>query len=331
MKLSQVLISCRGGGNPRLFLWGSDVSKVFTVLRRHAIAFVALFLLLSGSAYAVADQVGSGARPKQLYACVAGDFHTLNLTSAGRKCPGGQSKVSWNAAGPRGVAGPRGATGRMGARGAAGARGAVGPKGDVGPAGAAGPQGPAGSKGPTGAAGSAGAQGPAGPKGDTGDAGAIGPVGPEGPPGRAGADAVSSFAEFYALMPPDNAATVAPGTDVDFPQDGPQDSTADIARASADSFVLADVGIYDVAFSVPVTEPGQLELTLDGTPLAYTVTGRSTGTSAIAGEALVQTTAANGVLTVRNPAGESLALTITPLAGGTEPSSATLTIERLGS
>jgi hypothetical protein len=322
MKLSQVLISCRSGGNPRLFLWGSDVSKVFTVLRRHAIAFVALFLLLSGSAYAVADQVGSGARPKQLYACVAGYFHTLNLTSAGRKCPGGQSKISWNAVGPRGVAGLRGATG---------ARGAVGPKGDVGAAGAPGPQGPAGPKGDTGAAGSAGAQGPAGPKGDTGDAGATGPAGPAGPTGPAGADAVSSFAEFYALMPPDNAATVAPGTDVDFPQDGPQDSTADIARASADSFVLADVGIYHVAFSVPVTEPGQLELTLDGTPLAYTVTGRSTGTSAIAGEALVQTTAANGVLTVRNPAGESLALTITPLAGGTEPSSATLTIERLGS
>jgi hypothetical protein len=322
MKLSQVLISCRGGGNPRLFLWGSDVSKVFTVLRRHAIAFVALFLLLSGSAYAVADQVGSGARPKQLYACVAGYFHTLNRTSAGQKCPGGQSKISWNAVGPRGVAGLRGATG---------ARGAVGPKGEVGAAGAPGPQGPAGPKGDTGAAGSAGAQGPAGSKGDTGDAGSTGPVGPAGPTGPAGADAISSFAEFYALMPPDNAATVAPGTDVDFPQDGPQDSTADIARTSADSFVLADVGIYHVAFSVPVTEPGQLELTLDGTPLAYTVTGRATGTSAIAGEALVQTTAAHGVLTVRNPASEPSGLTITPLAGGTEPSSATLTIERLGS
>jgi hypothetical protein len=313
------------------------VFKVFTVLRRHAIAFVALFLLLGGSAYAVADQVGSGASPKQLYACVTGDFHTLNLTSAGQKCPGGQSKISWNAAGPRGVAGPRGATGRMGARGAtgtagaSGASGAVGPKGDVGAAGAAGPQGPAGSKGDTGAAGSAGPQGPAGPKGDTGDAGATGPIGPAGPTGPAGADGVSSFAEFYALMPPDNAATVAPGTDVDFPQDGPQDSSADIARASAGSFVLGNIGVYHVAFSVPVDEAGQLELTLDGNPLAYTVTGRATGTSAIAGGALVQTTAVNEILTVRNPADESTSLTITPLAGGTDPSSATLTIEELGS
>jgi hypothetical protein len=310
-------------------------------MRRHAIAFVALFLLLSGSAYAVADQVGSGTSPKQLYACVAGNFHTLNLTSAGANCPGGQSKISWNTAGPDGVAGPRGATGTTGARGATGAHGAVGPKGDAGAAGSAGPQGPSGSKGDTGPAGSAGPQGPqgpAGPKGDTGDAGAAGPVGPAGatgqvgPPGAtgsAGADAVSGFAQFYALMPPDNAATVAPGTDVDFPQDGPQDNAADIARASADSFVLAPVGVYHVAFSVPVDEPGQLELTLDGIPLAYTVTGRATGTSAIAGEALVQTTVANSVLTIRNPAAEPSALTVTPLAGGTEPSSATLTIERL--
>jgi Collagen triple helix repeat (20 copies) len=334
MKLEGVFVSCRGGGDPRLFFWGVAVFKVFTVLRRHAIAFVALFLLLGGSAYAVADQVGSGASPKQLYACVTGDFHTLNLTSAGHKCPGGQSKISWNAAGPRGVAGPRGATGRMGARGAtgaagvSGARGAVGPKGDVGAAGAAGPQGPAGSKGDTGATGSAGPQGPAGAKGDAGDAGAIGPAGPTGP---AGADGVSSFAEFFALMPPDNGALVAPGTDVDFPQDGPQDSSADISRASAGAFVLGNIGVYHVAFSVPVDEAGQLELTLDGNPLAYTVTGRATGTSAIAGGALVQTTAVNEILTVRNPAGESTALTITPLAGGADPSSATLTIERLGS
>jgi Collagen triple helix repeat (20 copies) len=331
------------------------VSKVLSVLRRHAIAFVALFLLLSGSAYAVADQVGSGSSPKQLYACVAGYFHTLNLTSAGRKCPGGQTKISWNAVGPRGVAGLRGATGKTGARGATGAAGAsgapgpVGPKGDVGAVGAAGPQGPAGSKGDTGAAGSVGAPGPAGPKGDTGaagsvgppgpagpkgdtgDAGVPGPAGPPGPTGPAGADAVSNFAEFYALMPPDNSATVAPGNDVDFPQDGPQASSANILRAGPGSFVLAPVGTYRVAFSVPVDEAGQLELTLNGVPLAYTVTGRATGSTPIAGEALVQTTAANEILTVRNPGDESTALTITPLAGGTDPSSATLTIEQLGS
>jgi Collagen triple helix repeat (20 copies) len=328
------------------------VSKVFSLLRRHAIAFVALFLLLSGSAYAVAGQVGNGASSKQLYACVAGNFHTLNLTTAGGNCPGGQSKISWNTAGPDGVAGPAGATGSRGARGATGARGAVGPNGAVGAAGPAGPQGPAGSKGDTGAkgdagaAGSAGTQGPAGPKGDTGDTGAIGPAGPLGPAGAAGpagptgpigpaglngaagAAAVSGFAEFFALMPPDNASTVPAGGDINFPQDGPADTTGDIVRLSASAFDFADAGTYDVAFSVPVDEAGQLELTLNGVPLAYTVSGRATGTSPIAGEALV-TASAGDVVTVRSPASAITALTISELAGGAEPSSATLTIERL--
>jgi hypothetical protein len=180
------------------------MSKVFAVLRRHAIAFVTLFLLLSGSAYAVAGQVGTRTKPKQFYACVAGDFHTLNLTKAGRKCPGGQTKISWNAVGRRGVAGPKGQTGRTGARGAAGeagasgTNGAAGPKGDVGRAGAAGSQGPPGSEGdtghagPVGAAGAMGDTGHAGPvgaagaKGDTGHAGPVGPAGAKGDTGHAG-------------------------------------------------------------------------------------------------------------------------------------------------
>jgi len=45
---------------------------------------------------------------------------------------------------------------------------------------------------------------------------------------------------------------------------------------------------------------------------------------------LVTTTSVNSILTVRNPTGESTALTITPLAGGTHPVSATLEIQQLG-
>jgi hypothetical protein len=128
-------------------------------------------------------------------------------------------------------------------------------------------------------------------------------------------------------MPPDNAATVAPGTDVDFPQDGPSSGT--IGRVGPGSFNLAEIGTYRVAFDVPVTEAGQLILTLDGSDLAYTVVGRATGTSQITGESLVQTTTVNSILTVRNPAGNSTALTITPLAGGTRPVSASLIVEQL--
>ena len=129
-------------------------------------------------------------------------------------------------------------------------------------------------------------------------------------------------------MPPDNADTVAAGTDVSFPQDGPNSGTG-IARASESAFTLANIGTYQVLFQVSVTEAGQLVLTLNGAELPYTVVGRATGTSQIVGMALVQTTAVDSVLTVRNPEGTSPALTLTPSAGGTEPVSAHLVITQL--
>jgi hypothetical protein len=128
-------------------------------------------------------------------------------------------------------------------------------------------------------------------------------------------------------MPPDNAATVGAGTDVSFPQDGPTSGT--ITSTGTSTFKLPDVGTYRVAFSVSVNEAGQLLLTLNGADLLYTVFGRATGTSEITGEGLVLTTAPNSILTVRNPAGNATALTITPLAGGTRPVAASLIIEQL--
>ncbi|WP_283657563.1 hypothetical protein [Paenibacillus sp. RC343] len=133
---------------------------------------------------------------------------------------------------------------------------------------------------------------------------------------------------FFALMPPDNAATVAPGTDVSFPQNGPTSGTT-ITRTGPSSFNLAAIGTYQVLSQVSVTEAGQLILTLNGADLAYTVVGRATGTSQIVEMAIVQTTVINSILTVRNPAGNSTALTITPLAGGTRPVSAHLVITQL--
>ncbi|WP_230163246.1 hypothetical protein [Peribacillus simplex] len=127
-------------------------------------------------------------------------------------------------------------------------------------------------------------------------------------------------------MPPDNAATVGIGEDVDFPQNGPSSGTG-ITRVSDDSFNLSE-GIYQVLFQVSVDEAGQLVLTLDDDELPYTVVGRATGTTQIVGMALVQTTGTQ-LLTVRNPADNAEALTITPEAGGTEPVSAHLVITRL--
>jgi hypothetical protein len=127
-------------------------------------------------------------------------------------------------------------------------------------------------------------------------------------------------------MPIDNVYTVAPGSAVSFPHSGPTTSTG-ITRISDSTFVLATPGVYRVSFTVSVDEAGQLILTLDGLELPYTVTGRATGMSPISLTTLVTTTSANQTLEVSNPSGNSNALTITPLAGGTQPVSATLLIE----
>ena len=160
-----------------------------------------------------------------------------------------------------------------------------------------------------------GTTGPTGPTGPSG--GTIGATGPSG--------GIINYVDFYALMPPDNSATVAPGTDVIFPQDA-VNSGASISRIGTNSFNLSKIGTYQIYFNVPVSEAGQLELTVNGVPLTYTVVGRATGTSDISGMFLVETTTINSVLTVRNPAGNAAALTITPLAGGTNPVSAHLVI-----
>lgn len=150
-----------------------------------------------------------------------------------------------------------------------------------------------------------------------------GPVGPRGPAGG-----VLNYADFYALMPPDNAVTVAPGTDVSFPQDGPNRGSG-IVRSGPDTFNLAQIGVYQVLFQVSVTEAGQLILTLNGEDPAYTAAGRATGASQIVGMAIVETTVINSILTVRNPEGTAAALTIPPLADGTRPVSAHLVITQI--
>ncbi len=137
-----------------------------------------------------------------------------------------------------------------------------------------------------------------------------------------------SFADFYALMPFDNAATVAVGSAVAFPNDGPS-SSGSITRNSSTQFNLANIGTYEVYFQVSVTEAGQLMLRINGTELAYSVVGRATGTSQLSGMCLVTTTLANTTLDVVNPSGNSTALTITPLAGGTHAVSAHLVIKQI--
>jgi len=241
-----------------------------------------------------------------------------------RGFPGPQGEV-----GPAGPQGPQGEVGPIGPQGPQGEVGPIGPQGPQGEVGPIGPQGPQGEVGPIGPQGPQGEVGPVGPQGPQGEVGPVGPQGPQGEVGPAGpAGGILNYADFYALMPPDNSATVAPGTDVSFPQDGPN-SGSGIARSGPDSFTLADIGVYQVLFQVSVTEAGQLILTLNGENLEYTVVGRATGSSQIVGMAIVETAVIDSVLTVRNPAGSAAALTITPLAGGTRSVSAHLIITQL--
>lgn len=227
---------------------------------------------------------------------------------------------------PPGPQGPQGQTGPQGPMGPRGPQGPVGPAGPQGAIGETGPAGPAGEPGPVGPIGPTGPQGPAGETGPTGPQGEVGPAGPQGPAGEPGG--VLGFADFYALMPPDNAATVAPGTDVSFPENGPN-SGAEILRTGASSFNLTEIGTYQIFFEVSVDEAGQLMLTLNDEDLEYTVFGRAAGATQIVGTALVETTIPESILTVRNPAGNAAALTITPLAGGARPVSAHLVIVRI--
>ena len=145
---------------------------------------------------------------------------------------------------------------------------------------------------------------------------------------RGDTGAITNFADFYALMPPNNAATIAPGANVDFPQDGVIFGTG-ITRASSNTFNLTTIGTYQVFFQVPVDEAGQLEITLNDNVVPSTIVGRATGTSDIIGMSIIETTSINSILAIQNPDDNATALTITPNAGGTEAVSAHLTIIQL--
>jgi hypothetical protein len=128
-------------------------------------------------------------------------------------------------------------------------------------------------------------------------------------------------------MPGDNAATIAVGAAVLFPQDGESDGV--ITSTSDSEFNLPDIGTYQVFFQVSVSEAGQLVLGLNGVEIPRTMVGRASVTTQIVGMSIIKTTIVNSTLTVLNPSGNAAALTITPIAGGTNSVSANLVIMRI--
>jgi hypothetical protein len=163
-----------------------------------------------------------------------------------------------------------------------------------------GPTGETGPMGPTGETGPMGPTGETGPMGPTGETGPMGPTGETGPMGPTGPSSILSSADYFALMPPDNANVILPGADVEFPQDG-NSTGSDISRIITSAFNLVNAGTYQVLFQVPTEEPGQLVLTLNGVELPNTLVGRNGGLNQLVCITMVTTTLPNSVLTVRNP------------------------------
>ena len=121
--------------------------------RRHstAVAYLALFAALGGSAYAAATVTSKNIKDGTI---TGRDVKNSSLDT-NKLSPTAVSSLT----GQRGLAGPQGTTGDRGEQGPDGPTGATGPKGE------------AGSAGPTGSKGDAGPQGPAGPAGPSGISG----------------------------------------------------------------------------------------------------------------------------------------------------------------
>lgn len=146
------------------------------------------------------------------------------------------------------------------------------------------------------------------------------------------------FSMFYGLTTgvgsggTDYAATIAPGARMPFPQNGPT-TAGGITRIDNSSFTLPAIGTYEVAFQVHTTEPGQMQLELNGLALANTTAvnmNPTAGGHPIIGHFFITTTSVSSVLAVINPAGNATALTITPANGSlTHANSQVLTIKQL--
>jgi hypothetical protein len=136
---------------------------------------------------------------------------------------------------------------------------------------------------------------------------------------------VLAFADFYALLPPDDDDPIAPGDAVAFPRDNITSGT-NIGRLSDTEFTLLDPGIYQVQFQIPVQGQSQVILTLNGTELPYTTVS---GTETLTGIALVETTAATDVLSVTNPTQANNDLNLSPGTADELPVTAHLVITQL--
>src|ERR1019366_2975342 len=97
------------------------------------LALIAAASFLTGALDAAA-QIPSG---NVIYACVrldrdSDEGRVARLVAVDEKCARGETRISWNVAGPQGPIGPQGVPGPAGAQGPQGIAGPQGLKGDTG-------------------------------------------------------------------------------------------------------------------------------------------------------------------------------------------------------
>ena len=154
-----------------------------------------------------------------------------------------------------------------------------------------------------------------------------------------------TYAMFYGLTAgtgnggtTDYAATVPVKTSVGtgrvpFPRLGPAGSNSATNFDGTSAILLPAQGTYKITFNVHTTEPGQLQLELNGLDLADTVAANMNPTSGghpIGGTFIVTTTQATSIVAVINPDGNSTALTITPANGSeTHANTQSLVVEQI--
>lgn len=135
------------------------------------------------------------------------------------------------------------------------------------------------------------------------------------------------FANYYALAPSDNPNPITATQAVAFPNIA--GTMGGISQTSPTTFSIATPGVYQVNYNVSSSTPGQLQIELNGTPLANTVTGTSAANGEIVGNAIITTTVPNSTIRIINPAGNTNNVTVTPNAGGTSPTASQLSIVKL--
>lgn len=269
---------------------------------------VHLILILSLIAVpAIAQQPTDSEPLLKRYGSYAGSYSDSSSDSSSNSDSSNSSFSSFSSSSRRnhGKRGPRGHEGKKGPRGHRGKKGECGPQGQPG------------------SQGKSGFHGKRGLSGERGHHGSRGHTGPS-----------LEISDFYALMPSNNDNTILPGHPVFFPLTG--ETTGNIVRADDSSFIVPDIGLYEIQFQVSVTEPGQLVVALSDdngstySEIASTVVGRGAETSQIVGMCLVRTSVANSRIVIRNPEANSVLLIITQSAGGVDSVSAHLIISKVG-